>query len=93
MRIETCFAVNFPPLLVVNPSLFNILAISLRLLVSRTRIFSIATALLLLALLSALSRFVSRLFEIAFSKLPVKFSGFPSLHPCSFFTCRAALVV
>ena len=47
MRIETCFAVNLPPLLVVKPSLFNVLAISLRLLFSRTRIFSIATALLL----------------------------------------------
>ena len=78
MRIETCFAVNFPPLLVVKPSLFNILAISLRLLVCRTRIFSMATARLLLALLAAFSWFVCRLFVMAFSKLPVKFSGLPS---------------
>ncbi len=30
MRIETCFAVNLPPRLDVKPSLFNVLAISLR---------------------------------------------------------------
>ena len=78
MRIETCLAVNMPPLLVVKPSLFNILAISLRLLESRTRIFSIATARLLCGLLAAFSWFVCRLFMMAFSILPVKFSGLPS---------------
>ena len=58
MRIETFLAVDFPPLEVVKPSLFSVLAISLRLLVSLTRTFSIATACLLLALLAAFSCFV-----------------------------------
>ena len=79
MRIATCLAVNFPPLLVVKPSLFSILAISLRLLVSRTRIFSMATARLLFALAAAFSWFVCLLCVMAFSMLPVRFSGLPSL--------------
>ena len=47
MRIETFLAVDFPSLEVVKPSLFSVLAISLRLLASRTRILSMATVLLL----------------------------------------------
>ena len=52
-----------------------------------------ATALLLLELLSAFSLQVLILFWIACSCLSIKCSGLPSLNPLAFFACRADFVL
>ena len=84
---------NLHPLEVTNPSLLRISATSCRVCSSLSNVRSMATALLLLGLLSAFSLQVLILLRIACSCLSIKCSGLPSLNPIAFFACRADFVL